>query len=183
MLPLRLRSDVTADALVLEEIQPDRLGGGLREVGHEGVELGVGEGGGEPLGGFFGVWTPGFVASRSHVTVAEYAAFLNHVEAHHGHEAALEHAPRATGAARGEKLSLVTRTPAGTWQPDSEAQGATPVRLVRPRDCLAYLAWRSGRDGVAWRLPRVFEWQRMARGADVRWYQLGNHLDPSWVCS
>jgi serine/threonine-protein kinase len=60
------------------------------------------------------------------------------------------------------------------WAPD------WPVMMIDYRSVVAYLAWRSERDGLPWRLPSEFEWEKAARGVDGRAYPWGDHHEPTW---
>jgi serine/threonine-protein kinase len=54
------------------------------------------------------------------------------------------------------------------------------VVLVDLAAALTYAAWRSARDGIAWRLPDELEWERAARGADGRFHPWGDRFDPTF---
>jgi len=56
----------------------------------------------------------------------------------------------------------------------SENFSSSPVRGVSFNAAKAYLAWRSKRDGLPYRLPRDWEWEAVCRGADGRKYSWGN---------
>ena len=62
------------------------------------------------------------------------------------------------------------------WQGDQypSGQGQHPVVLISQEDALAYLEWRSSRDGVAYRLPTTAEWEKAARGPDGRYFPWGS---------
>ncbi|WP_246564082.1 formylglycine-generating enzyme family protein [Leptothoe spongobia] len=49
-----------------------------------------------------------------------------------------------------------------------------PVVLVSQKDALAYAAWKSQEDGIAYRLPTADEWEKAARGNDGRYFAWGN---------
>jgi len=126
-------------------------------------------------------WCDGFVMMRHPVTNAEYFSFL---------------------AASPPELveDLVPRTRAGPDRPSGASQldkvdgryvlsrdGAPldprlPVTDIDWRCAMAYLEWRSTRDGKPWRLPGDLEWEKAARGVDGRVYPWGHHLDPAWCC-
>ena len=57
---------------------------------------------------------------------------------------------------------------------DLEAFMASPVRGVSLSDAEAYIAWRSERDGKAYRLPTDLEWESGCRGADGRRFSWGH---------
>jgi len=124
------------------------------------------------------VFTDGIVARRYPVTLSEYAAFLTWLEARQGPDCALEHAPRRGGPAAKDRVQLLTRGPDG-WVAEPACQ-REPVRLIRPRDALRYAEYERQRTGQHWRLPTEVEWQRLARGADLRLFPMGNHGDPAW---
>lgn len=62
------------------------------------------------------------------------------------------------------------------WQGDQypAGQGQHPVVLVSYEDALAYMDWRSQRDGVMYRLPTAAEWEKAARGTDGRYFPWGS---------
>jgi serine/threonine-protein kinase len=47
-------------------------------------------------------------------------------------------------------------------------------------DAKAFVAWKSERDGRAYRLPTEQEWEKAARGADGRVFPWGNGFDPTF---
>ena len=53
-------------------------------------------------------------------------------------------------------------------------KGQYPVVLVSYEDVLAYVDWRSHRDGVSYRLPSALEWEKAVRGTDGRYFPWGN---------
>jgi formylglycine-generating enzyme required for sulfatase activity len=54
-----------------------------------------------------------------------------------------------------------------------QVAGSLPVVNVTFEDALAFAAWRSKRDRVAYRLPTEEEWEYAARGQDSRLYPWG----------
>ena len=58
----------------------------------------------------------------------------------------------------------------------------TPVSEISHDDAVAYAAWRSRRDGKAWRLPTVVEWQFAVQGGDRRAYPWGS-ADDMLLCA
>ena len=131
-----------------------------------------------------------FFIQQYPVTFAEYVEFLDAL-ADEDPEEALQRAPRT----RGSDGPLVELDVAGAFQPsevlidgDMRAhypeggshEGRLPVLAVRYSDALAYCTWRSGREGVPFRLPTEFEWERAARGSDGRFYPWGNRFDANF---
>lgn len=57
---------------------------------------------------------------------------------------------------------------------DPVAFAKSPVRGVSYHDAMAYVAWRTKQDGLAYRLPYDWEWEGVCRGADARTYSWGN---------
>ncbi len=62
------------------------------------------------------------------------------------------------------------------WQGDQypTGQGQHPVVLVSYEEAVAYADWRAKRDGVRYRLPTKWEWEKAARGTDGRYFPWGN---------
>jgi formylglycine-generating enzyme required for sulfatase activity len=131
-----------------------------------------------------------FFIQKYPVTFAEYGEFLDSIAAADPTEAQ-ERAPRT----RGSDSPLVDLDDAGRFfpsevlidgdmralYPESEGHEARlPILAIRYSDALAYCMWRAGREGVPFRLPTEFEWERAARGADGRFYPWGNRFDANF---
>ena len=122
----------------------------------------------------------GFLIGRDLVTLGDYGAFLNALHARDP-VAALARAPRAYEGATpywqpgqdGYRLPVVGRAGA-EWGARHPAIG------LSADDALAFVAWRSERDGVDWRLPTELEWEKAARGAEGRRYPWGDRPEPSF---
>ncbi|MEZ4467956.1 MAG: SUMF1/EgtB/PvdO family nonheme iron enzyme [bacterium] len=117
-----------------------------------------------------------FAIARHPVTCGEYFEFLNDLN----REDALRHAPRAPGQG-----VIVPPGPTGWAAPTRDVDGDVwdprwPVFNISYEDAEAYAAWRSRRDGVAYRLPTEDEWEKAARGADGRIFPWGDHFDPTF---
>ncbi|MCB9614241.1 MAG: SUMF1/EgtB/PvdO family nonheme iron enzyme [Sandaracinus sp.] len=112
------------------------------------------------------------------VTCREYLVFLN--EAFADVDEGLAHAPRPAHDAP----SYWSVEDGAVVMPSRDADGDTwdprfPVFGVSAHDAEAFLAWRSTRDSVRYRLPTELEWERAARGADGRLYPWGDRFDPA----
>jgi formylglycine-generating enzyme required for sulfatase activity len=92
-----------------------------------------------------------FAIDRNEVTNAEYAEFVK----------ATRHAPPQS------------------WGGDAPKAGEErlPVSNVSFEDAVSFAAWRSKRDGVAYRLPTEEEWEFAARGNTSRLYPWQGSLD------
>ncbi len=101
------------------------------------------------------VWVDDFAMKICPVTSEEYQAFLND-----------------TGSAE-KHIPLATRTPAHDRQ---------PVVGVTIAAAEAYAVWLSEKDGLPWRLPTEAEWEKAARGTDLRQRPWGDHVDQNWCC-
>ncbi|WP_168210407.1 bifunctional serine/threonine-protein kinase/formylglycine-generating enzyme family protein [Persicimonas caeni] len=125
-------------------------------------------------------YLPDFGIMEAPVTCAEYLDFLNAV-ATDDLERAKKHAPRLED---GESYFPVSED--GQFSlPTEDAEGDRwdmnwPICMISYNDAVAYAAWRSKRDGFAYRLPSADEWEKAARGVDGRLYPWGNHFDPSF---
>lgn len=125
-----------------------------------------------------GVFVPSFGLAILPVTCDEYLDFLRSLG---DVERALAMAPRPTHdgkpywTARGGVVEMPeTDADGDRWDP------RFPVFGISYHDVCAYLAWRSSRDGVRYRLPTELEWERAARGADGRTYPWGDRFDPAF---
>lgn len=131
------------------------------------------------------VWVDSFVMARNPVTNAEYLEFVNDLLRQGRAEEARAVLPRVP---RDGDTSPYQLTEEG-YALGLDAHGDRwderwPVLNLRYDDALAYSAWRSTRDGHAWRFPSEAEWERAARGADGRRFPWGDHAEPTWAnCS
>lgn len=117
-----------------------------------------------------------FAIGRLPVTVAEYLEFINAL-AERDPEAASRHIPRADENPR-PQWDL---GPDGRYhlpeRPDGDGHVWSmqmPILNVSCDDALAYMAWRSERDGRPYRLPSCAEWEKAARGTDGRLFPWGD---------
>ena len=132
---------------------------------------------------------PPFAIATDHVTFAEYLEFLDAVQTRSPNEA-LKRAPQTRD---GDGPLAVLEN--GRWQPkpiliEGEARrryplGAghelqLPIMCIDVEDALAYVAWRSHRDGLAYRLPTAIEREKAARGVDGRVFPWGDHFDATF---
>jgi formylglycine-generating enzyme required for sulfatase activity len=102
------------------------------------------------------VTLPAYWIARYEVTNQEYAEFVS----------ATGHAPPTHWR--------------GTFPRGTDA---LPVTNVSWNDAVAYAAWRSSRDGVAFRLPTEAEWEHAARGDDSRMFPWGDFWNATFVNS
>ncbi|RJO66418.1 MAG: hypothetical protein C4523_12480 [Myxococcales bacterium] len=124
---------------------------------------------------------PAFALARFPVTVGEYLEFLND-RGWHDAEKAKIHASRVYGTG---EIYLRLLPDDSFAIPLKDAEGDEwlmdwPILGVSHEDALAYIAWRSARDGARYRLPTDEEWEKAARGADRRRYPWGDNFDPSF---
>lgn len=132
------------------------------------------------------LWADGFVMQRFPVTNAAYLDFLDDLVAQGRTEDALRHAPRERSGAPGELGALLVGFDGRGFQLRPDAQGDVwaadwPVVLVDWHGAMAYAAWKAEADGLPWRLPAEFEWEKASRGVDGRRHPWGELLDPSWT--
>lgn len=133
------------------------------------------------------VWVDGFVMLANPITHREWVEFLNGLVAAGRVEEAARRVPASPDLKR--PLSL----PAYGWveggyrvvrsegEPSVEEMLEWPVSCVSWHDAMAYAGWRAARDGVAWRLPCEWEFEKAARCNDERRLPWGDHLEPVWT--
>jgi serine/threonine-protein kinase len=134
---------------------------------------------------------PAFFIAELPVTFAEYLEWIDAIHAVDPEEA-LRRSPqlrRSDGALAKHDARL------GRWVPDEiliegsarerlpAGQGheaRLPVVGVSADDAEAYAAWRSARDGVAYRLPAEEELEKAGRGVDGRCFPWGDRFDATF---
>ncbi|MCE9581080.1 MAG: SUMF1/EgtB/PvdO family nonheme iron enzyme [Planctomycetes bacterium] len=182
-----IRAEGFADDVLLP-VRIDRAGAWSQEVNlYRRVEIPRGfryVPGGPYIGG--GLYTDGgeeatiltrdlFVDERA-VTAGEYIEYLNELCLTGREEEALRRQPR-----EGERRFL--KFAGGEFQSGEEAPLTSkefPVIGVSWDDALAWLAWKSKRDGRPWRLMNTFEGEKATRGVDGRIYPWGDRYDATF---
>ena len=122
--------------------------------------------------------TAEFAITRTPVTNAQYAAFVNAT----GHR--LPDVDAATWATYG-LTHPYSSTRRFAWHHAADGLTAVPpagradhpVVLVSHADAEAYAAWLTRITGTPWRLPVESEWEKAARGSDGRRYPWGDAFD------
>lgn len=135
------------------------------------------------------VYVPGFIIARYPVTMAEYLEFINELETRDPAEA-IERMPRTkemgilcqkSTAGHYTPIDTLIVGPARARYPQQQGhEWFLPVFGVSYEDALAYVSWRSTKDGRRYRLPTEQEWEKAARGGDGRLYPWGERFDPTF---
>lgn len=130
------------------------------------------------------VWIDGFVMKADPVTHGEWIEFLDALSAAGEHAVALACQPQPparpdaslpTYAYAGHRWSLTSR-------PELRAGHLRmPVAWIDWDAARRYTAWRAERDGLPWRLPCEWEYEKAARCGDTRRLPWGEHLEPRWT--
>jgi len=115
------------------------------------------------------VWVDDFAMRIHPVTNAEYLRFLEAID---------DAQDRVPEPGRGAPW---TRQDDG-WNLPEDAEPRQPVTGITAAHAVAYADWLSGEDNLPWRLPTEYEWEKAARGADLRLRPWGDHVEPTWCC-
>ena len=128
-----------------------------------------------------------FLVARHPVTFGEYCEFLDALArdapgAELPHVPVLEEESSLCKRGSGGRYEVDDRSSvlAGTMDTPAPARSALsqlPVIGICHADMLAYVAWRSRRDGATYRLPSAEEREFVARGVDRRIHPWGNSYD------
>ncbi len=124
-----------------------------------------------------------FCLSRLPVSGRQYLDFLNALAG-----ADLDQARRRSPRLFAGGGMLFREVDGGFEIPERDPNGIPwdpnwPVFGIAFDDALAYCRWRSGVDGVNYRLPTEIEWEVAARGADLRHFPWGNTWEPTYCKS
>lgn len=119
---------------------------------------------------------PGFLISRHEVTVGEYLAFINDLEARIPGSSE-RYLPR-----RSVESDFYWQKIGQSYQPTFPREW--PVLGVSWDDAAAYCKWLKAKTGGKWefRLPEDDEWEKAARGVDGRLFPWGNFFDFRFCC-
>ncbi|RME47737.1 MAG: protein kinase [Deltaproteobacteria bacterium] len=133
---------------------------------------------------------PSFFIAEFPVTFEEYLEFLDDLEGRSPEEAVLRiPRNRSTGPlcrkdARGRWVPIYEILFEGDirrrYPPGEGHEWRLPVIGVSWYDAMAYIAWRSEKEGVSYRLPTEEEWEKAARGTDGRFFPWGDHFDATF---
>ena len=133
------------------------------------------------------VWIDGFVMLVNPITHREWLDFLNALVAAGAIEEAAARVPTPSDLKRPLSLPAYVFVE-GRYQlarsddePSIEEMLDWPVSCISWHDADAYARWRAETDGVAWRLPCEWEYEKAARCNDERRLPWGDHLEPVWT--
>jgi serine/threonine-protein kinase len=138
------------------------------------------------------VFVDSFLIARFPVTFRQYLEFIQAMSALGLEEAARRLPSEGEGEGRLVRFDaalqmhvpnyaqLIEGPARGRYPAARGVEWELPVVGVSLADALAYIRWRSERDGVAYRLPTEWEWEKAARGVDGRFFPWGDHFDPTF---
>lgn len=125
------------------------------------------------------LWVEGFVMRRDPITHAEYIEWLDTLAAAGRADEAQRWVPIHTRERPLYRLDddrfVFSEDPAHALTPDR------PVTSITHAAASAYCAWRAARDGLSWRLPTSWEWEKAARGVDGRAYPWGETFEVTYA--
>jgi serine/threonine-protein kinase len=129
------------------------------------------------------VWVDGFAIQRHPVTNTDWIRFLDALVAEGADAEAFCPRTEDSGDRRGS--ALYGRTADGRFELVPDADGdlwdpAWPVFYIAAEDIPAYAAWRGRGGRSGWRAPHEWEWEKAARGPDVRRFPWGDGFDASF---
>jgi eukaryotic-like serine/threonine-protein kinase len=114
-----------------------------------------------------------FLMYHDEITMGDYGDFLQGLtKTGHGAEAKTR-VPRDFGKPLAVLSAAGELLPAESGADPVKFQ-KTAVRGISYNDAMAYVAWRSQRDHLVYRLPKEWEWESACRGADGRKYSWGD---------
>lgn len=116
--------------------------------------------------------TPAFAITRTPITNADYAAFINDTS----------QPPPRVDKKTWDQYGLAPpykRTLRFSWQDQMPPKNREnhPVVLVSHDDAFRYARWLSKKTGRIWRLPSEAEWEKAARGTEGNRFPWGNEFD------
>lgn len=118
----------------------------------------------------------GFVIRRHPVTLQEYGVFLNSLADPERRR------PKAFPDRGGERAY---EAEAGALRVNTSGSfpwsQTTPVTNISWWDALAYAGWFADQSGQPWRLPHSLEWEKAARGVDMRLLPWGDFFEATWA--
>ena len=111
--------------------------------------------------------------------MGDYGEFLKALVATGKRQEAEDRLPRDFG----KKLAVLAKDGSLTGLNTTHPKWflASAVRGISHNDVEAYIQWRTGRDGLPYRLPTEIEWEGACRGADGRRFSWGNHFSSSFA--
>jgi len=132
------------------------------------------------------LWVDDWVVCVTHVSNAEYLAFLDDLVAGGRQDDALRFAPRERPGTPGEQGALVYGFDGARFSLRPDADGDTwgladPVLMVDLAGAEGFAAWRAEATGESWQLLPELVWEKAARGVDGRAFPWGDGFDPSFA--
>lgn len=133
------------------------------------------------------VWIDGFVIKANPVTHREWLAYMHALAAEGRGDEAWERRPRVplrSSAVPTYRRHAEDGGAGFTMRADRVAPDVAldwPVSGISWHDARAYARWRAAVDGVPWRLPSEWEFEKAARCNDGRRLPWGEHLEPRWT--
>ncbi|MAA79140.1 MAG: hypothetical protein CL916_07750, partial [Deltaproteobacteria bacterium] len=133
-------------------------------------------------------WINSFVVKKYPVTNRDYLFFLNKLVERGDFEFSLDMVPRERSGKAGELGPMIYG-----YEEDrgyylcADADGDIweeeyPVCFIDWKKAHCYAEFLAQKEGLPWRLPREFEWEKSARGVDGRTFPWGFYFEPSWAC-